>query len=52
MKVIIVGAGLFGSVAATLCKAYDHDVTIIDADNRLTLGSGIHGCRRIVVPTG
>ena len=42
-KVIIVRAGLFGSVAATLCKGYGHDVTIIDAGMEES-GSKASGC--------
>lgn len=30
-NIIVVGAGLFGSIAATLCRAEGHEVTVIDA---------------------
>lgn len=30
-QVIVIGAGLFGSIAATLARAHGHDVTVVDA---------------------
>jgi len=41
--VIIVGAGLFGSMAAALCKKNGHSVTVID-DNRGYSGSAPAAC--------
>lgn len=35
MKIVIVGAGLFGSIATTLCRLAGHQVTLIDNNSPL-----------------
>lgn len=42
-SVIIVGAGLFGSIAAKVARAHGHDVTVID-DGRPNAGSDAAAC--------
>lgn len=42
-SVVIVGAGLFGSIAAKVTRAHGHDVTVID-DGRPNAGSDAAAC--------
>lgn len=43
-KIIVVGAGLFGSIAATLCRRAKHQVTVVDwgkgYEHRASIASG------------
>lgn len=42
-NIIVVGNGLFGSIAVTLCRQAGHDVTVI-ADDRPMMASKASGC--------
>jgi glycine/D-amino acid oxidase-like deaminating enzyme len=42
-NIIVIGNGLFGSIAATLCRAHGHTVTVV-SDDQPYAGSGASGC--------